>query len=324
MKIKKEYCVLVAVILALALYLILHNPDRTHYTLPQIPTVAKKDLSKIEISGKEISIEINKTDNRWRIAPQGYPADPDKVKSILDVLVNLSLTALVSEAKDYDRYDLDSDKRISVRAWAGERLIRDFESGKTAMSHRHTFVKIAGHESIYHAEGNFKSKFEDSVEDLRDKTVLSFEKSEIHEIDITKDRQSVVFNLKPVPSEDSADKKTETEDTPTPEEKTVWQDADGKEADESKLNSLLTTLSNLRCEKYINNSKKSDFTDPICTVHLKGLQEYTLSIFPKTEKGDKDYPAISSMNDYPFALSGQKGDNIMKSPGELLKIPDKT
>jgi hypothetical protein len=41
MKIKKEYSILLAVIIALSLYLTLRNPDRTQYQLPEVPEVAR-------------------------------------------------------------------------------------------------------------------------------------------------------------------------------------------------------------------------------------------------------------------------------------------
>ena len=49
MKIKKEYVILVVIIVALSLYLILRDRDRTHYQLPTVSKIAGKDISKIEI-----------------------------------------------------------------------------------------------------------------------------------------------------------------------------------------------------------------------------------------------------------------------------------
>ena len=49
MKIKKEYIILAAIILALALYLYFHEEQRTLYQLPVLPEVSAKDISKIEI-----------------------------------------------------------------------------------------------------------------------------------------------------------------------------------------------------------------------------------------------------------------------------------
>ena len=60
---------------------------------------------------------------------------------MLSAIENLTLTALVSESKNYNLYDLNEEKRINVKAWQGENLKRDVDLGKTASSFRHTFVK---------------------------------------------------------------------------------------------------------------------------------------------------------------------------------------
>ena len=324
MKIKKEYSILLAVIIALSLYLTLRNPDRTQYQLPEVPEVDRKDISKIEIAKPDISIVLNKQGGSWHIAPQAYSADTDKVKNMLDVIEKLTLTALVSESKNYDRYNLNDNEKIVVKAWKEDTLRREFEVGKAATSYRHTFVKLAGDDRVYHARGNFRDTFDQTVDNLRDKTVLSFDQTEIREIRIAKGEQLMVFGRKQVPVEVTAGKEAEVRSPPSPKAETVWQTAEGKKGDESKLSRLLTTLSNLRCEKYIDDRKKEDFTNPIYALQLKGLQEYTLSIFAKKDKSDKNYPAVSSANDYPFLLSDGQADDIMSNPDEMLQKPDKS
>ena len=80
MKMKKEYLILVAVIVLLSLYLVFHNSDRTQYQLPVIPEIVKKNISKIELSTSRESIVLSKQDDAWAIGPEGYPADLKKNK----------------------------------------------------------------------------------------------------------------------------------------------------------------------------------------------------------------------------------------------------
>ena len=127
MKGKREYIILIAVIVALLLYLFLRKSERIRYQLPELPNVAGPEISKIEIAKLNTSIILSKKDKRWYITPQGYPADNDKVKDMLAIIGELTLTDLVSESKNYNRYDLSSDKKITVSAWAeGDRLRREF------------------------------------------------------------------------------------------------------------------------------------------------------------------------------------------------------
>jgi hypothetical protein len=322
MKIKKEYVILLAVIMALSLYLVLRNTDRTRYELPEIPPIAGNAISKIEISNAGTSVVLNKKDSKWYIAPQGYPADAGKVIEMLDTIGDLAVTAMVSESKDYSRYDLDDDRKITVKAWTGNTLKREFEVGKTALSYRHTFVKLADDGRVYHARGNFRDKFDQTVESIRDKTVLSFDQDDIQVIHISRGGEVAEFTR--VPAKAGAGKGPDAGIAPpSTKAETLWRTADGREGDKSKLDGLLVTLSNLRCERYIDDRKKEDFTSPVWSIKFKGAEECTLSIFAKTGKDDKCYPAVSSGSDYPFLLPDWQADNVMKGPQEMLKESDK-
>jgi hypothetical protein len=315
MRIKKEYIILIAIISALAVYLFLRDPDRTHYQLPKIAEIAKTDISKIEISSQDVTISLKRKDETWRLAPEGYPASTDRVENMLDIIEKLTVTALVSESKNYSLYNLDNSNKITVKAWKGDRLKRDFDVGKAATSHRHTFVKLANDDRVYHAQGSFREGFNQTVDRLWDKTVLSFNQDEIQEIHITKEQQEIVFVRTEAPIDVSAGEEAEPENLPSP----AWQTPDGEEGDETQLGRLLTALSNLMCERYIDDAKKEDFSNPICIARLKGPQEYTLSIFAKTDEDAKNYPAVSSANDYPFLLPGWQVKGLMKERAEMLK-----
>ncbi len=322
MRVKKEYVVLVLIILALSVYLFLRSRDRSLYKVPEVPEVAPEDITRIQISRPGSTILMTKRDDRWYIDPQKFPVDADKVKGMLDHIKGITLTALVSEAKDYYRYELGNDQKITVKAWIGDKLSRSFDVGKPAPSYRHTFVKLPEDSNVYHARGNFRSNFDQTVEGLRDKSVLSFDKKEIRQLTIGKAEKMLVLERKEVPVEpgsgQGADKKTASR------KETVWVNPEGKKGDGSKVNSLLDSLSRLKCKKYIEDRKKEDFKDPVYTVRLKGAHEYSLSIFARKDKDSKTYPAVSSQNDYPFELADYQADRIMTEPEEMIKRPKKS
>ena len=318
MKVKKEYIILVLVIIALSAYLVMRSSDRTQYQLPDVPQVAAQEISKLQITKGQASIVINKKDDKWYIAPDEFPADANKVKDMLNAVEKLTLTALVSESKNYNLYDLNEDKKLNVKAWQGEDLKRDVDLGKTASSFRHTFVRPAGDERVFHARGNFKNNFDFSVDDLRDKLVLALNPADIKLIQVIKDQQTLTISKSQAPvvvDNTKADKKSD----PAPgAKKSAWQAADGRPVEETAVNQLLNAVSDLHCEKFIIDRQKEDFTSPLFTLQLKGGQEYSLTIFAKTAEKDTDFPAVSSGSNYPFLLSGSLVDNIMIDP---LKAP---
>ncbi len=319
MKMKKEYLILFAIIAGLSVYLLLHGSNQTHYQLPVLPAIEKKELSRIEIVSPGKTLQLKRKGEAWILGEQEYPADTAKVEDMLNTMDKLTLTDLVSEAGNYGRYDLDEGKSIQVRAWSGDTIKRNLSVGRAATSFQHTFVRLEGDPRVYHARENFRSRFDLSLDQLRDKAVLSFEKSEIQGIKISKASAAVEAVKKEetapeVAQESKPEKKDETGKKPeekATEKKILWQDPQGQNLDTTKVERLLSTLSQLKCKGYLEGKKKEDLADPIYTAQIKGSQEYTLFIYAKAQAGEGDYPAVSSQNNYPFLLNSSQAENIM-------------
>jgi hypothetical protein len=321
MKVKKEYIVLILIIIGLSAYLLMRSSDRSLYQLPELEGLQQSEISKIEISQGGNSFTLKKRDNQWYLEPGEYLADEIKVNAMLNVFEALALTALVSESEDYNRYDLHAEKRISVKAWQQTTLKRNFDIGKAAASFRHTFVKLNGDSRVFHARDNFRSKFDFTIDDLRDKTVLSFKTTDIEQVEVIKDPLSVNLVRSKAPFTPVAGQQQKTDTAPAAAVKFEWQNKDGQKGNESKLNQLLTTLGNLKCADYINDRQKDTFSAPIYAVKLKGMQDHQLEIFAKLQADDKKYPAVSSDSDYPFWLFENKVQQIMINPEEMIKTP---
>jgi len=78
---------------------------------------------------------------------------------------------------------------------------------------------------------------------------------------------------------------------------------------ELNVDEIVSTLSNLECDEFIENKNKDDYKSPLYTLTLKGINTYSISLF---EKKDNKHPAVSSQSDYPFLLSEWKAKRIMK------------
>ena len=319
MKIKKEYIILILIIIGLSVYLFMRNSGRTLYQIPQLDGLKQSEITKIEISQGGNSVILKKKDNQWYLEPTGFLADKIKVNAMLNVLESLALTALVSESKDYNRYDLDAENRITVKAWQQETLKRNFDIGKAAPSFRHTFVKLADDSRVFHARDNFRGKFDFTVDSLRDKTVLSFKTADIRQVEIIKAPASQKLVRNEVPVTPAAGQQQKTETAPAAAVKFEWQNDNGEKGNDRNLNRLLTTLGDLKCADYINDRQKDAFSAPIYTVKLKGIKDYQLEIFAKLQKDDKKYPAVSSDSDYPFWVTDNQAQQIMINPEEMIK-----
>ncbi|MEE8541433.1 MAG: DUF4340 domain-containing protein, partial [Desulfobacterales bacterium] len=292
MKLKKEFFILVIIIVALVGYLIFKNRDRVQYQLPDLAKIEQNQISKLELTQSGKDIVLNKKDNAWYIAPHEYPADPEKINPMLAALEELKVTALVSESKNYLRYDLSPEKKITVKAWAGSTPSREVNIGKSAATFQHTYVTLPNDPNVYHARGNFRSKFDQSVDTLRDKLVLSVNVGDLHEIRIIEKGQTTVIRKRKSEPEksDSKDKKS----------KAQWETKTGQTIDSGKLEAFLAFFSRLYGDKYIDQKQKSDFQDPVYQINFIEKKEHSLSFFDKIDPKAGNYPGISSANPYPF------------------------
>ena len=315
MKIKKEYIILILIIVGLGGYLLMRSSDRTLYQLPELAGLEQKQITQIEILNNNDSIRLKKKGNQWYFEPAGYLADTNKVNAMLNVFEALTLTALISDSKDYNRYDLNDEKRITVKAWQQEALKRNFDIGKPASSFRHTYVRLDGDSRVYHARDNFRGQFELTADNLRDKNVLSFTSTDIQEVHITADKVSSKWVRSQIPL---TPQQKSSEAAPPVAVKFEWRDSDGNMGDDQKMSRLLTTLGSLKCTDYINDRRKDAFSAPIYALKLKGARDYQLDIFAKLQTEDKNYPAISSESDHPFLLSDSQVQQIMVTPEKMI------
>ena len=302
MKIKKEYAVLAVVIVALGLYLFFRNTDRTTYTLPELPSVKTQDLTKIEIGKGDQTVVLTRQDHGWLVAPGDYPADGTLVDRMLDALADLKVTALVSETRNYSRYELDENQQIRVTAYQGDKAVRTFRIGKAAETMRHTHITLSDDPNVYHAQGNFRQDFDQSVDSLRDKTVLAFKKEDVTEYSITAEGKTVTIKktpITPAPKSDNAASDAEPENATAVE----WKTDDGRTVANDAVQRLLAALSGLKCRTYLTDRAKTDFTDPAFLIRINGAAASVLEIFDPADDTATEVPARSSLRQDPFTLS---------------------
>lgn len=320
----KNYIILGMVIVALVAYLVLHDANRSQYDLPALPAVAGQDISRIEYTAGGDPVVLTRKADDWFVGEKQWPADAAKVGPMVSTIADLRLSALVSAAQAYVRYDLTDEKKITVTAWAGDKEVRRFDVGKAADTYRHTFVKLPEDPNVYHAMENFRRTFEHTAQALRDKKVLSVTPEGIRELTLASADKTLTLTRQEVPvaTADTAGEPpaagAETEsDKPAPPAETVWQNAAGEPVDTDAVKRLLAKFSGMTCDSYIDDRKKEDLKTPATLVTLVGDKTYTLSVFAK-ESEDAGHPAVSSENDYPFMLQEHVIEDIRKEMDSVM------
>ncbi|OGR24305.1 MAG: hypothetical protein A2277_01945 [Desulfobacterales bacterium RIFOXYA12_FULL_46_15] len=304
---KKEYLILIVLILLFSAYLFLHKENKNTYTLPEIKTIDTAQVTGLILEKKDRTVQFTQKEKQWVLTDKEYPADPALVETMLNTLKTLKLSALVSEKQDLKRYELDDENRVLVKAMKNDETVFEFSLGKTAPTRNHTFVMIKEDKNIYHAGGDLKSHFDRTAEDFRDKKVLEFKDGSLKKVTLEKDGKSKTL----ISKEGKKDKeKTET----------VWSSEDGVSVDHKAVTELLSTLAFLKCQKYPDSPARTDLEKdkPLCKIILENEANLELILF----KGDTEEKinGISSMNNYVFELSRFNGEQIISDVEKLLGI----
>lgn len=304
---KKEYLILVALILSLSAYLLFHKESKDNYTLPEIVKMDGSKITGLVLDKKQGAVAFIKKEKKWVLTDKEYLADSASVGRMLDTLKMLKLSALVSQKDDLKRYGLDDKTHIRVKVMEGEKTIFEFTMGKTASTFNHTFVMLKDDKNIYLANGNFKSNFDKTQDDYRDKKVLELNEESIKRFTIEKDGISKTLISK--------EGKNQKEDTSI-----IWSSGDGTSADKALISNLLSSVSFLKCEKYLDSPAKNDLKNekPLYKIHLENGSPIELTLF-KTDK-ENIFKGISSLNKSAFVLSRFNGKEIASTIDKLLGI----
>jgi hypothetical protein len=305
MKFKKEYAVLGAIIVALGLYLFFNRQDRIHYELPEPPRLDTAAITRVEITKAGETVTLTRHEDQWRLAPGNYPADSAQVERMLKSVAELTVTALVSETQSYARYDLDADRKIDVKVYKGEERVRQFAIGKAASTFRHTHILMGEDKNVYHAAGSFRWEFDKPVDDLRDKTVLDFDRDKITEISLEVDGAHLIITKQisasgaAKPEGDNPDAEAAQDPRPT----VRWVTSEGTAVEAAEVEPFLSALSPLKCKAFLASDQKETLTAPQYRVRLKGAETKTLDLFKPQADAENDYAGISSDTPYPFKLT---------------------
>lgn len=325
MKLKKEYLILLLIIVGLSVYLVTRSKDQTHFDLPQPAEVDSQKINRLVIAKGDRSIELSKKDDQWYIGPKAYPADSIKVKNMVKAAADLAITDLISESGSYERYDLTDTQKINVRAFIDSEMVRNFDVGKIAPTGQHTFARLADDPNVYQARGHLNTTFDHPAEDLRDLTVLSFEKSDITSLTVQKGARSVTLARKavaPDAKEQPADTAEQAEQKEAPAQpQTQWQDPQGQVADTPAVERLLSDFSNLKCSRFLEDNAADTLKaePPAWTLTFRSEKEtYTLSAFSSPDAADKEFEALSSAGPYAFMLTKSKLEATEKQMDKLL------
>ncbi len=311
-----EIIIIVAVILFALTYLFLKNTDKINYKVPKLGTLKIDKIEKIVITKGDRKVVLKKNEGDWSVeGDEGYKTDSDILKKVIESVSELKLTTLVSKSKNYFKYELDEKRKINVKVFIANKMIREFDIGKIASTYDHTNVKIAKDNNVYHSQGSLRSIFDKSLDDFRDKNVFTIDRSQTNKIIFIINNKEYTFNKTVLAIKKGEDGKKDGDKS----QKTVTEwTLNGKKVDNSKVNSILSILMNIECDKYDYSNSDVFSNDPLFTLKLEGSVEDYIKVYNLKNKDDDIYPVKTSQSKYNFYVKKYKIDNFFKTLKELI------
>ena len=304
---KKEYILLIVLIIGLGVFIWKDKTDQMHYQLPTLQELSPAEVTKVQLGQDEKSATLLQTDDQtWVLEQDNFPANTAQVEKILQAVADLSLSAMVSESEQYARYDLTEPKVIEVKAWSEGELKRHFFVGKAASTYQNSYIRMDGDPAVYMAQSNLRLPLNQDASSLRDKTVLTFSPKDITRITLTTPKESVHLSMQEMDKDFAAQNGTR----PKPEP--VWQKATGQEMDTAQVNALLDHLSGLKCARYLLDTSGKDLGPASMHILLQGEKAHDLKIYSQALSSEEGTAATSSKRSYPFVLSAYNGKQILK------------
>ena len=185
MKNKIETWVLLGLIVLLTTYIIFRQDKNINYTIPDIPTINSDDLTKIGYK----DFELTKKDGEWFL-PSGYKVSETSMNRINSALSGLKIIDMISQSKDYERFNLDQENILTIYTEDGELL--KLNIGSTSATGNYTYIKFPDTDEVYSVRGDLNDYFTADPDDLRSKVVLNVEDGT--DIQITKDGETRTLN----------------------------------------------------------------------------------------------------------------------------------
>jgi Domain of unknown function (DUF4340) len=161
---------------------------------PATPVVLKIDPSQVtEFSIKQKGLDpvtLKKTDSQWQITePKPYRADQEAVSAVLSTLSTLSADRVVEEkAADRKQYGLEQPA-AEVDVGTHQLML-----GDDTPAGGDVYVAVAGDARVFTVSSYTKTSLSKSLNDLRDKSLLTLNPDKVSRVELLKKGQDLEFD----------------------------------------------------------------------------------------------------------------------------------
>jgi hypothetical protein len=168
----------------------------TAETTPKVLEIKPAEVTGIKISkkdGEELALWKN-DGGKWQItSPKSLAADQDAVSSLLSTLSPLNSDRLLDEkATDLNAYGL-AKPSVEISIAEKNKKTEDLLLGDDTPTGSGVYAAVAGDPRAFIIASFNKSSLDKSLNDLRDKRLLTFDSDKLSRIELTAKKQTIEF-----------------------------------------------------------------------------------------------------------------------------------
>ena len=265
---------------------------------PKILALTEGDITKVELKKKGADATVlEKTNGKWRLAaPKPYLADQDAVSQLVASTANVSADRVVEDkGSNLSAYGLNSPAlEVDISGKAGK--VSKLKIGDDTPTNSGSYAVLDGDPRVFTVPSYVKTGVDKSVNDLRDKRLLTFDQDKLSRVELIAKKEDIEFGR----------------------DKDQWQIVKPKplRADGLQVDEMLRKLKDAKMDLSLSDddAKKAAATftsgTPVATVKLtdpSGAQQI------EVRKNKDDYYAKSSIVPGVFKATPELGMGVDKS-----------
>jgi Domain of unknown function (DUF4340) len=294
------FALAVLVVLAGALYWSNHHkPAETVQasadTPPKILSLNESDINRIDVKKKDApELVLAKDNGKWQIeSPENLGADQSAASGVASTLSSLTSERLVEDkADDLSQFGL-SNPKLEVVVTGKNNSAHKLLIGDDTPTNSGSYVKLDGDPRVFTVASYTKNNIDKSVNDLRDKRLITVEPDKISRLDLTANQQDIEFGRN----------------------KDQWQILKPKplRADSYQVDELVRKLTDAKMDLASDDQKKAAAAfasgKPVATAKVttdSGTQEL------QVRKDKNDYYAKSSVVNGVYKVANDVGQGLDK------------
>lgn len=292
--------------------------NRTPFDLRDKAALAfdRDKIDFIEIKSPETTIELAKVDGNWRVKkPYEGKADYGAVEALIGRLAGLQMKSLEASGDIVDpkSYGLAAPAYTVTIGAGSTRAALAIGTAKQGATDPQLFARDLSRPVIFTVEQTVTDDLKKAPAEYRRKDLFEFRSFNATRLEINRAGQVAAFEKSKVTGATAT----------TAEEKWKQVLPAARDVDQTKMDDLLSKLSNLRAQSFVNGETKT------------GLYEPAVTVVAKYDEGKKEERTVFSRvgTDVYAGRTGEPGaasvapvdfDNAMKALDEVLSAPAPT